>query len=233
MDCTAELPESRSEQRTRRAVKVIRRGQCDAIVAVAAVLLWPSLAVAQTDASVVFGGGIAFHHPVDDMAHDSTGFALAYRFGKPDGWRPTFGFNWFRMEFDGFVAGERIILGELRVRPIMGGYGYTWRFGPLAATASLIGGYAFNGFDTDDQARLAYQRTLQTTLLRVSASNSLAARAEVTVWYDVSSRIGLLGAVGFVAAHPEITIVTDVGREERRLRADSLKLQIGIAYGIF
>jgi hypothetical protein len=70
-------------------------------------------------------------------------------------------------------------------------------------------------------------------LLDVSAGNSLAARAEVAMWYDLNSRFGILGVVGYIVARPEIDVVTDAGTDSRRLKADSLKLQIGVAYGIF
>src|SRR5690349_24906952 len=89
-------------------------------------------AFAQTDSTLSLGGGVAHYHPIDDSAHDSTGFALVYRFGRPEGWRPAVGFNWFTTRFDARVGDTSAELGDLRVRPIMGGYGYTVRRGRVS-----------------------------------------------------------------------------------------------------
>jgi hypothetical protein len=44
----------------------------------------PAPAAAQTDSTLSLGGGVAHYHPIDDEAHDSTGFAIVYRFGRPE-----------------------------------------------------------------------------------------------------------------------------------------------------
>jgi hypothetical protein len=190
-------------------------------------------AAGQIDAEMGLGGGVAFYQPVDDMAHDSAGFAFIYRLGKPEGLRPTFGFNWYSLDFDAVVGGQRVRLGALRIRPIMGGYGYWVTRDRVSLAATVIAGLAFNSFDTADAARLAYDRNLDELLLRINASPAPAARAEIGVWYDLTSRFGLLGSVGYVAARPRITTTTESGRESRRLRADAVKLQIGLVYGLF
>ena len=202
------------------------------LLVVTATLILPPAALAQTDKLISLGGGVAFYHPIDDSARNSTGFALVYRFGRGEGWRPAIGLNWFNTTFDATVAGSSVELGALRVRPIMGGYGYTVRRGRFAATASGVGGIAFNSFDAAGAARLAYAQE-DRVLLDISAGNGLAARGEVAMWYDLNSRIGILGVVGYIVARPEIDVVTDAGTSSRRLKADSLKLQIGVAYGIF
>jgi hypothetical protein len=188
---------------------------------------------AQTDAVVAVGGGVAAYRAVDDRAGDSIGFALIYRLGRPQGFRPTFGFNWYSTAFDGFVGGERVDLGDLRIRPVMGGYGYWWDQGRITLAATLIGGVAFNTFDTSDQARIAYIRRLDQLLLRIDASHGLAARAELGLWYDLSDKVGLLGSIGYVAARPKVEIITEATRDSTRLRADAVKLQIGVVYAPF
>jgi hypothetical protein len=141
--------------------------------------------------------------------------------------------NWYELKFDGPVGDEMTPLGRLKIRPVMGGYGYSLRSGRVAASTTFVGGVSFNSFDEDDRARLAYARQLETTLLRISAANGLAARAELGVWFDIDDRFGLLTSVGYMLARPRITIVTGNGEEERRLRADAVKLQVGLVYAIF
>src|SRR5690349_18191936 len=103
-----------------------------AVFAASAVTGTVSPAFAQTDSTLSLGGGVAHYHPIDDSAHDSTGFALVYRFGRSEGWRPAVGFNWFTTRFDARVGDTSAELGDLRVRPIMGGYGYTVRRGRVS-----------------------------------------------------------------------------------------------------
>jgi hypothetical protein len=200
---------------------------------VACLCLAAATASAQTDRFAILGGSVAHYHPMDDDAHDSTGFAFVYRFGRPNGFRPTVGFNWFTTRFDGHVGPNVVELGRLRLRPVMGGYGYTIRRGRWALTGSAVAGIAFNTFHESDEARVAYSRIADRVLLDVSASNSPVARGEVALWYDVNSRIGLVGIVGYIAARPELDIVTDAGKESRRVKADAMKVQIGMAYGFF
>lgn len=196
-------------------------------------LLAAAPASAQTAASVGVGGGVAYYAPIDDFASDSLGFALVYRLGKPQGFRPTFGFNWYSTEFDTTIAGERVEFGRLHIRPVMAGYGYWFARDRITVAATFIGGIAFNSFDTADAVRLAYDRRLDELLLHVSASNGLAGRAEVGVWYDLTSRLGLLTSVGYVAVRPSITIATESVQVSRRLRADAVKFQVGLVYGLF
>jgi hypothetical protein len=222
----------RSQRTTQGAHYNVALMRLTLLLALTATLVLPGAALAQTDKLISAGGGVAFYHPIDDSARNSTGFALVYRFGRGEGWRPAIGLNWFNTTFDATIAGSRVEFGDLRVRPIMAGYGYTARRGRFAATASGVAGVAFNSFDAARPARLAYAQE-DRVLLDVSAGNSLAARAEVAMWYDLNSRFGILGVVGYIVARPEIDVVTDAGTDSRRLKADSLKLQIGVAYGIF
>jgi hypothetical protein len=210
-----------------------RAARLAAVAAALTLLAAARPAEAQYGGTVALGGGVAFYHPVDDEARPSAGFALTYRFGKPTGWYPTIGLNWFTTEFEGSVGAERAPLGDLRVRPVMGGYSYGVRRGRWTASAGLVAGFAFNSFQTDDRARLAYQRTLQTTLLRISAANGPAARAEISTWYDVSARVGIQGVFGYVLARPTITIADEHSVTRRSLRADALKLQVAVAYALF
>ena len=201
--------------------------------AAVAIVAAPAPAAAQTDSTLSLGGGVAHYHPIDDDAHDSTGFAIVYRFGRPEGWRPAVGFNWFTTRFDAQVGDTKAELGDLRVRPIMGGYGYTMRRGRVSVSASAIGGVAFNSFEPSTSARIAYADALNRVLLDVKAANSLVGRTEVVTWYDLNARFGLMAVVGYIAARPNVTIITDVGSEKRRLTADSLKFQVGVGYSIF
>src|SRR5207237_1549599 len=93
------------------------------------------------------GGNVTSHVPGEATAHGSSGVGLLWRFGHSStGWGWTYGLNWFSTDLDRSIGGRDTELGELRVRPFMGGYGYTLVFGPAAVSANLLGGYAFTSF---------------------------------------------------------------------------------------
>ena len=87
-----------------------------------------------------------------------------------------------------------------------------------------IGGIAFNSFEVESAARIAYADSLNRALLDVRASTSAVARGEVVTWYDLNSRFGLMAVIDYIVARPNIDIVTDAGIEDAA--ADSRLAQI-------
>ena len=60
------------------------------------------------------------------------------------GWGPSFGLNWFKGDIDAVVNGVRTTVGEVTVRPVMVGVGYTLGGNRVRTSISLVGGYAFS-----------------------------------------------------------------------------------------
>ena len=59
------------------------------------------------------------------------------------GWGPAFGLSWFRSGIRVPVDGSSRTIGTLRVRPIMGGIGYTWVRGHTSVRLKAVGAWAF------------------------------------------------------------------------------------------
>jgi low temperature requirement protein LtrA len=125
------------------------------------------------------------------------------------GWHPAFGLNWLMadLEMDMQTDGGA---GRLRLRPVMGGISYAWVKDKLSVSPRLIAGYSFNRLQGLDGA---------------TARDSLAAKAEIQLWRDLNPRVGMLLSVGYLFARPEVG--------GRTIDADALRVQLGIAYGIF
>jgi hypothetical protein len=162
------------------------------------------------------------------------GFELRLGHERP-GWGPEVSFfNWFNTGVEqSSVDGRRSELGQLRIRPIMAGYGYTWTRGRSTVTADAVGGFAINSFDLTPAAASEYQARVGATSLRTSASNTFVVKPEVQLWYDLNDRIGIKVNGGYLVTRPSVTITSALGEDTRPVRADSFLITIGAVYSLF
>jgi hypothetical protein len=113
----------------------------------------------------------------------------------------------------------------------MVGYGYTWIRGRSAITADLVGGFALNSFHVDGPAAAEYLR-LGGTDVRAEATNTLAVKPEVQVWYDLNRRLGLKINGGYLITRPSVTIRSSLGSDKWSVNADSFLITVGLVYSI-
>jgi len=169
-----------------------------------------------------------------DHAHSQFFPEPVFRFGRTDpGWGARVGLNWYSVDIDRPVGGATTTLGELHIRPIMAGYGYTWARGKNAVSASLLGGYAFGSMKMSDDAPAAYQSRLGVQATDVDASNTFVLRPELDIWHDINKLFGLNVNIGYIVARPDVTVFTSAGIDTRTARADQFQVRIGIVYSIF
>src|SRR4051812_11168657 len=170
----------------------------------------------------------------EDYARGQLGPGLLWRFGRADaGWGFHWGLNWYAVKVERPVGGTAIELGELHVRPLMAGYGYTYNIQRYSITADVLGGYAFGSIDLSDPAVAAYRRVMNVAGASANASNTLVMKPEIGVWYDVSKRAYLNVNAGYMIARPDITVETPAGTDFRTARADQFILKVGLVYSIF
>ena len=170
----------------------------------------------------------------EDYARGQLGPGLLWRFGTPKpGWGFHWGLNWYAVKLERPVGGSVTELGELHVRPIMAGYGYTRVIRRYAITADVLAGYAVASINISDPAIDAYRRSLGVPTADARAGNTLVMKPEIGVWYDVSKRVYVNANAGYMLARPEVIIETAAGVDVRTARADQFIVKIGVVYSIF
>jgi hypothetical protein len=170
----------------------------------------------------------------EDYARGQLGPGLLWRLGMPKGgWGFHWGLNWYAVKLERPVGGTVTELGELHVRPVMAGYGYTKLIRHYSITADVLGGYAVGSMRLGDPAVAAYRRALNVASANASATNTVVLKPEIGVWYDVTSRVYVNVNAGYMMARPDVSIVTAAGTDRRKARADQFVLKVGVVYSIF
>jgi hypothetical protein len=170
----------------------------------------------------------------EDYARGQLGPGLLWRFGKAKpGWGFHWGLNWYAVKLERPIDGSVTELGELHVRPIMAGYGYTKVIRRYSITADVLGGYAFGAMTISDPATAAYRRTLGVPSVEANATNTFVIKPEMGVWYDVTKKVYLNINAGYMMARPDVSIVSTAGSDIRKARADQFVLKVGVVYSIF
>jgi hypothetical protein len=193
-------------------------------------------AYGQIDNRLALGGSVTTRVASSSGAGNGADVGFEIRIGHETagwGWQYSF-FGWFDTDVHYEpVRGQTADLGQLRIRPIMAGYGYTWTRGRSTITADLVGGYAFNSFHIDSVAMSDYESRLGARNLDTEATNTFVIKPEVQVWYDLSPRFGLKLNGGYLVARPSVTVKSSLGDEIRDVKADTFLITVGLVYSIF
>ena len=197
-------------------------------------LLAPSVAFAQTENTFAIGVSGGPVVAVDDHVDGHARLGPLIRLGTAEeGWRWKVGFNWYGADVEEEVGGSFQHFGKLRVRPIMGGYGYTRSFGRVSGTAALLAGVALTSFRLDPDFADAYRDSLQTSSLEESTSMPFVVRPELSIWIDLNEKFGINVSTGYMLAQPSITLKSAAGDDEREVNANAFTLSVGLAYSVF
>lgn len=220
------------------------------------VALAPS-ASAQSEGTVAVGVSASSKIGVKDGTAGAVNPAFLWRYGHGrDGFGWQFGLGWYSAELTQPVGQVPTAFGELQVRPILAGYGYTLRLprparprpdaadtpgghdesAPrrrIAITARLLGGYALTKFTLTPTFDEAYRQAFSANAVSTHMSNALVVRPELSAWFDISRKIGLFVGGSYTVARPYVTLTTPTGSDERRLNADVVTLTIGTVYSVF
>jgi hypothetical protein len=199
------------------------------------VLAISSPALAQSAGRFAAGAAVGTRIAPSPAVGGGTGLSLLWRVGhSKEGFGWEWGFNWFSSRVDRSIGeGVPFELGKLRIRPFMVGYGYTHILGANAIKGSVQGGYAFDSFKVGQSASDVYRERLGAQSLSADAANTFVVRPQVSLWHDLSPKLGLNATAGYMIARPKLTVRTTVGEERARVRADALMLKIGLVYSVF
>jgi len=211
-------------------MKSVRVGML--LVAVAVFAALP--AFAQTKGKIAVGAQVSKRASTGPEAHGHLGLGLLWRVGHSKtgfGW--DWGLNWYSADIDRSIGGIMTELGELNVKPILGGYGYTHVIGRTAISAKAFAGYGFSSATMTPSAGDAYRDRLGARSITIDASNAFVMKPEVSVWQDLSEKIGLQASFGYMVARPHVAIRSTLGQDKRRVNADMLMFKVGMVYSIF
>ena len=200
------------------------------------VLLWMSgAASAQTAGTFALGLDVGTKVATHDGATGHPNVGVLWRFGHGrDGWGWEYGLSWYSAELEQPIADIAPTgFGELHVRPILGGYGYSRRAGRHSVSAKLLGGYAFNSFELHPSFDDTYRQRLGATSVTTDASNGFVLKPELSAWVDLGRKIGLRASAAYMVSRPGVTVTSSLGRDHRHINADVLMLKIGAVYSIF
>jgi hypothetical protein len=189
---------------------------------------------AQSDNTIALGANVSVRGFSDKSARGHDGVGLLWRFGRGDtGWSWQWALNWVTSDINQAIAGSTVRFGEMHVRPVMVGYGWSYRRGPQLFTASVVGGYAFVSMALAPVAIDAYYDRLGARSVTLETSNAFVVRPGFSVWHDLSEKVGLNISTGFLVARPRVTVRSTLGEDRRHIRADMFQVKIGLAYSIF
>lgn len=184
-----------------------------------------------------FAVGVNYTKRVTGAEHGRAdgGVGIKWRLGHTrPGWSPQFGLGWFAIELEREVAGRTVGFGELKVRPVVGGYGYTFEINPKThVTAEIVGGLAFTSFSLADEADRAFRSLPDGPVTADFSSVIPIVRPEVSLWYDVHPKFGVSVGAGYSIARPKLTIASAGAQQTERLRADTFALSVGLVYKVF
>jgi len=170
----------------------------------------------------------------DDYAHGGVLVEPLWRFGTIDpGWGVHWGLNWYEVRVDRSIAGAAADLGEVKIRPIMAGYGYTWVRGRETVSANMLGGFAFVSADMSSSVADVYRNRLGVQATDVDASNGWVLKPEIDFWHDINRLFGLNVNIGYMLARPDLTVTTSAGIDRRTLRADQFLVKVCLVYSFF
>lgn len=192
-------------------------------------------AAAQSSGRIAIGASVSSKQAADPDARGKTGISFLWRLGQGgEGWGWKYGTNWYSASLERDLGGTEEDFGDLRVRPFMGGYGYSHRFGRrVKVSAGVLGGYAITSFSMRPTFNDAYRDQLGAETVSARASNTFVIKPDVSAWIDVNRKIGINIGAGYMVARPTVTVSSSLGEDRRRVRADTLMLKVGAVYSIF
>ena len=208
--------------------------RCALLLAIAITLASTADAFAQSQGKFAVGAQLSTRTAAGPENKGHVGVSLLWRIGQSKtGWGWHYGLYWFSTDLERSIGGVDTEFGRLRVRPIMGGYGYTRVFGRTAVTGKVMGGYAWTSMRLSPIATDAYQNRLGAQTITADASNTIVVIPEVSAWYNINEKMGLKVSSGYVMARPNVTVSSTAGIDKRRVRADNVTVKVGMVYSIF
>ena len=185
----------------------------------------PAAAIDEPDAApdlLAVGASVAWSNPWSASLEDRLALGPLIKLGSAAGFGPAIGFDWYQADVDAGGAAET----RIRIKPIMGGLGYTWRRNRVSFSPSIVAGYAFN--------RLSIRGTAPAvTAVPVDIDNSFTWRVGASAWFDLTRRVAMNVSAGRLMTGLRLTVLEDGRLDRHDASGDTIILRAGLAYRIF
>jgi hypothetical protein len=172
---------------------------------------------------VMLGPALNSVNPWDSDVGKDMGPGLIVRGVPRRGLGPVVDLSFFTLDLK--RKGQPRPLGELRLRTLLAGIGYTIERGRLATTFAVAAGHAFTKAESDLQD------------VHFDVSSAPLARTSVTFTWSAGRRIALLSSLGAVFVEPKVTLQRETAdgplTETGTWRAHSYVWQLGVAIKVF
>jgi hypothetical protein len=194
----------------------------------------PAPLFAQSGGTFAAGATVSSKHGLDagTLGHANIGLLWRFEHGH-DGWGWHYGLGWYSTDLEQPIGSQLAEFGELHVRPVLGGYGYSRRFGRTYVTGKIMGGYAFNSFELLPTFDDTYRRMLGAGTVTADVTNTFVVKPEISAWIDLSRKIGLNVSAAYSVARPRVEVSSTLGTDTRHIRADVMMFKVGAVYSIF
>lgn len=184
--------------------------------------------------AVAVGLSVSARRGTDERTIGRVSPGAVIRIGRGcTGWGLQTGLGWFSADLEQPLGSTVAGFGELKIRPVMAGYGYSRAFGPAVVTGKLMVGYAVNGFEIRPSYEDGYRALLDAQSVTTDVSNTFVLKPEVTSWIEVGPKVSLNVSMGYAIARPEITVSSSLGQDRRPIRADMFSVTVGAVYRLF
>jgi hypothetical protein len=185
-------------------------------------------AAAQTEGRVSVGGSVTINASPDADVGSSVGIGPLVRLNPKHGLRPAGALNWDRLDLHNPAGGDAPF-ARLRMRPLMGGVGYTIGPPETLVTFSIVAGPSFNSVTFEDE----FLDTVAGTP-SIEVKTSFAVRPGVSLTRSLSPRVGIVGFGGYMINRPKIVYRRSADLQvEDHWRGDSIVLSVGLVYSLF
>lgn len=207
---------------------------------VAMLLAASASANAQTGRRIAIGAGPSWGWYADDhFSRTNPRISFFYRFSwsphKTNGWHlePDVGFTLTHANYEPVVGGSELTVGTLRSIPLLVGGGPGYRHDKFKVGFSVEAGPSFKKFTVDNSKRAAYEDRTGVPLESIDSNNTLAVRAGVAAWYDLSTRFGLRVGTGYLYDRPTFSTTAGGVTTTDKVKADYTSASAGLVVGFF
>jgi hypothetical protein len=187
--------------------------------AAAVVMVLASTMSAQAEMRVALGASVNLMKPSESaLGGTRTTVSPTLGVAPTKGIGFTYGLSWFEQRLPLEDIGGPLAEGELHIRPVMLGAGYTFGSERTLISVSAVGGYSINTLKIDDDTRRGPGE--------IEISHSPVVRPGIRLWRTLHEHFGVSVFGGYVITRPKLTI----DGTERTLKADYAVFSVGGAY---